>query len=203
MTETPPLDDLEDAAWAVINTPLSVDELLAFCQDVECLFRINPQYEFKQWKPQADGRVHWQARNISQQPSFEIDTILNITREENAIRVEYDGGIKDSTWFRVEPGKTGSRLTLIDRYESLGPDEREARLNEVDRSLANWAQDIQAYLVRWNKWSWLTPWRWYMRRVWCSMKPSGRRIAYMLWWISVAELAIIMLAVGIYWAEYA
>lgn len=28
----------DDAAWAAINTPLSVEELALFCQDIERLF---------------------------------------------------------------------------------------------------------------------------------------------------------------------
>jgi hypothetical protein len=39
---------IKDAAWATINTPLEVNELKLFCQDIERLFRINPMLHFKQ-----------------------------------------------------------------------------------------------------------------------------------------------------------
>jgi hypothetical protein len=35
------------------------------------------------------------------------------------------------------------------------------------------------------------------------MKPAGRRITYMLLWITVVEFALIALGVGIYFVEYA
>ncbi len=41
-----------------------------------------------------------------------------------------------------------------------------------------------------------------MKRVWQPMKPSGRRITYMLLWISLVEIALIALGAGIYWSEY-
>jgi hypothetical protein len=42
-----------------------------------------------------------------------------------------------------------------------------------------------------------------MRRVWQPMKPTARRISYMLVWISLFEIALIALGVAIYFSEYA
>jgi hypothetical protein len=42
-----------------------------------------------------------------------------------------------------------------------------------------------------------------MRRIWQPMKPSARRITYMLLWISLAEVALIALGVAIYFVEFA
>lgn len=202
MTDQAPVSDNQDAAWAAVNTPLTVDELLQFCRDVERLFRINPLYEFKVWESKGDGSVHWQGKNISQQPAIDVDVELHIIEQPDGMRIEYADGIKDSTTFKVEASETGSKLTIVDTYERLAADQREQHLDEVDKSLVAWAQDIQAYLMRWRKWSGLAPWRWYMKRVWQPMKPSGRRITYMLWWITLAELAVILLVAGIYWAEF-
>ena len=41
-----------------------------------------------------------------------------------------------------------------------------------------------------------------MRNVWQRLKPSGRRITYMFWWITLVEIALIALGVGIYLVEY-
>lgn len=202
MHDQAPLSDSQDAAWAALNTPLSVDDLLVFCRDVERLFRINPMYEFKAWNADASGGVHWQGLNISQQPAIDVDVNLRIIEQQDGVRVEYTEGIKDSTTFRVEGSDTGSKLTIIDSYERLTPERREEHLAEVDKSLVTWAHDIQAYLIHWRRWSRIAPWRWYMRRVWQPMKPAGRRITYMLLWITLAELSVILLVAGIYWAEY-
>ncbi|MES9902269.1 MAG: hypothetical protein ABW168_06250 [Sedimenticola sp.] len=64
-----------------------------------------------------------------------------------------------------------------------------------------WGEDLQAYLVHWNRWSGFAPWRWYMRRIWLPMKPSARRITYILLWISLVEVALILLGAGVYWSE--
>ena len=96
----------------------------------------------------------------------------------------------------------GSNLTIIDSYDTLTTAERMQRLNEVDKSLVKWAEDIQQYLIQWNRWSKFTPWRWYMKYIWQPMKPSARRITYMLLWISLAEISLLLLGAAIYVIEF-
>ena len=72
----------------------------------------------------------------------------------------------------------------------------------MDRSLTTWAGDLQKFLINWKRWRGFAPWRLYMRRVWQPMKPMGRRIAYIFWWITLVEILLILLGIGIYWAEY-
>ena len=57
---------------------------------------------------------------------------------------------------------------------------------------------MQQYLVRWHRWSRIAPWRWYMQHIWLPMKPAARRITYMLLWITLAEIALILLIAIIY-----
>ena len=194
----------ENAAWAAVNTPLPVEELVAFCQqDVERLFRINPYLEFSEWRATGNDRYAFAGVNASRAPPFSFELSLAVERLPNGLRVDYRDGLKLFTLFRVEDSPQGSKLTIAEAYREVAPGELDERLAEVDRSLVTWAGDIQKYLVTWNQWHWLGPWRWYMNRVWKRMKPSGRRIAYMFWWITLIEIALIALGAAIYWAEYA
>lgn len=193
----------EDAAWASFKTPFSEKQLLEFCQDVERLFRINPYLEFSQWEQKGSNQYHFAGKNISTEPTV-LEFTLDLTVEslEDGIRVNYAQGLKSSTTFKVEPSAEGSQLTITEDYGSIPEQERQERLNEVDRSLIKWANDIQMYIMQWQRWSKFPLWRWYMRRVWQPLKPTARRIVYMILWISVVEIALIALGGAIYWAEY-
>ena len=191
----------DDAAWAAINTPLSVNELATFCQDIERLFRINPMLEFNDWQQLADNRYRMAVKNISQEQPFEIDVEMDVEHQPDEIIIHYNSGLKKQTIFRIEPSEFGSKLTLIDEYRS-GESEDNEKINEVDKSLVNWADYLQRYLIIWKKWSKHGWWRWYMKRVWQPMKPTGRRITYMFLWITLVEIALIALGAGIYLSEY-
>lgn len=203
MSENPPPVATQDAAWATVRTPLDSGSLLAFCQDVERLLRINPMLEFLDWQDLGDRRYRYRIRNSSQQPAFETAGELRVSPLPDGVQIDYSDGLKSQTRVKIEPDASGSRLTLIDCYDRLTEQDREARLGEVDKSLTTWASYLQRYLLQWQRWSRWAPWRWYMRRIWQPMKPAARRITYMLLWISVVEVALIGLGVAIYFAEYA
>jgi len=169
---------------------------------VERLFRINPYLEFEKWEKKSQQTYNMIAINRSQTPSFKIDTKLKVQNLINGLEIRYSNGIKSSTMLFVEPANQGSKLTITDNYEPKSKQERLAHLHEVDKSLTKWAEEIQQYLIHWKRWSWFAPWRFYKQYVWQSMKPSGRRITYMLLWISVIEIALIALGVIIYFIEY-
>ncbi|WP_455212780.1 hypothetical protein [Kaarinaea lacus] len=200
-TEVLPLPT-DDAAWASFKTPLSETELREFCEDIERLYRINPYLEFSQWRSTGTQQYHFSGKNISQEPAFEFALDLRVEHIEDGIRVHYAQGLKSSTTFKIEAAPEGSQLTIIEDYSQLPEEEREARLHEVDRSLVKWANDIQAYLIHWNNWSRFGLWRWYMRRIWQPLKPMSRRIVYILLWITVVEIALILLGAAIFWVEY-
>ncbi len=199
--------DENDAAWASINTPLHIDAMLVFIQDVERLIRINPMLEFKKWENLGASQYYMAGRNTSQETPFEFDTGITVRRISNGIELEYDRGIKASTLIEVEAivcdnNKPGSKLTITDYYDRLSEDDRKEHLDEVDKSLVIWARDLQKYLINWHRWSKFKTWRWYMNRIWLPMKPTARRITYMMLWISVVEVALIALGAGIYFVEY-
>jgi hypothetical protein len=192
----------EDAAWASINTPLKIDELKTFCQDIERLFRINPMLEFSQWENLANDKYRMAVKNISQETPFELETELKVDNQAEGITIHYSNGPKKKTVLKFEPSPHGSKLTIIDDYTGLDKEERQNCLHEVDKSLTNWADYLQRFLIMWKRWSHLALWRWYMRRVWQPMKPIGRRITYILLWITVVEIVLIALGVTIYFIEY-
>ena len=192
----------EDAAWASINTPLSVDDLTVFCHDIERLYRINPMLEFQHFKSLGEQRYAYAGRNTSQETPFDFDYTFTVTELPDGLQIDYDQGIKSRTLFKIEPVSNGSKLTITDYYERLPVDEREQHLQEVDKSLVIWANYLQRFLITWSRWSRFGLWRWYMRRIWQPMKPTARRITYILLWISVVEIALIALGVAIYFVEY-
>lgn len=202
MTETIAPTDAGDAAWVSFKAPLDKVKMVEFCQDIDRLLRINPYLEFKKWEACGDNRYLFSGRNLSleQQGDFEFE--IRVEPQPDGVRIQYNQGLKSSTLFKVEDATEGVEVTIIEEYDAADETERQARLDEVDKSLVKWAEDLQLYLIRWARWSWLSPWRWYMRRIWEPMKPAARRITYMLLWISLAEVALIMLGVGIYFAEY-
>ncbi len=192
----------EDAAWASIKTPLTATQLQEFCRDIERLYRINPFIEFSTWQQLDAYRYRVIGRNLSQTPGFDFDYTLTASEQGDALLVTYSQGLKTSTRFQFEDDPLGSRLTIIDDYAGASPEDRKQRLGEVDKSLIKWAGDLQLYLVMWRRWSWLAPWRWYMRRIWQPLKPTARRILYMLLWISLVEVALLILGFTVYWLEF-
>ncbi len=191
-------DTAADAAWVVIDTPLDAAQLADFCADLEQLYRINPYLEFRYWRATADRKHEAAFRNLSNQRDFVLALEVEALGASE-FSVCYDRGLKRRTRFRIEEHGSGSRLTITDEYQGTAAD---VDLADVDKSLHAWGVALQEYLrrhARWGRYGW---WRWYMRRVWVPMKPSGRRIVYILWVLTVFEVALIALGFAIYWIEY-
>jgi len=192
-------DENRDAAWVVIDTELAPDALVAFCRDVERLLRINSMLEFKAWEVLGENVYRMHVNNLSIQS--ECETVLSVTPAPDGLTITYDGGLKTLTQLRVEAADGGSRLTITDDYSGVPMPEREARMNEVDKSLVQWGHDLQGFLRAWRRWSWLGAWRWYMRRMWQPMKPSARRISFMLIGITALEFVVFVFVFIIFWFE--
>jgi len=201
MTPEPTESPGEDKAWAKIQTTLQPAELREFCSDLARLYRINPYMEFRVWQEPAPGRVHAEFRNHSNNQDY----ILNLTLvpvSEYAFHISYDHGIKAATHFEIEAAEGGSALTITDDYNRLSAEERAQRMSEVDKSLPAWSQAIHDYLRRHDRWGWMAPWRWYMRHVWIPMKPSARRIAWLLYLITIVEFLFFVFVALIWWIEH-
>lgn len=191
----------EDKAWVEIATPLDIQTLRAFCEDLECLYRINPHMDFKTWSETGPDRFHIEFHNSSN----DQDGVLDLTRvreSDHAFTVRYTQGIKTATRFEIAPTAQGSKLTITDDYSRLPLAERAQRINEVDKSLAGWGQGIFDYLKRVKRWGWIVPWRWYMRWMWIPMKPMARRVTWMLLLINAAFFVLFLFVMLIYSIEY-
>ncbi|HEX9686649.1 MAG TPA: hypothetical protein VGA25_12460 [Burkholderiales bacterium] len=186
-----------DAAWVIIEVPLDPAALAAFCRDVERLYRINPYLEFRRWRETAPGAFTVSMRNLSNQRDFELQLTLERASERD-FSVRYDRGVKRSTRFEIDAADGGSRLRITDDYRGAA----ETDTAEVDRSLHAWGVALKEYLLRDRRWGWCAPWRWYMRRVWVPMKPSARRITFIILLVTLAEIVLIALVMAIYWAEH-
>jgi hypothetical protein len=189
-----------DAAWVTIDTPLEPDALAEFCRDVERLYRINPYLEFRFWRAAGPGRVAATFRNLSIKRDFELQLMVE-RASARAFTVHYDRGIRRSTHFEIEPAPGGSRLTITDDYIGAAT-QSPVDTTEVDKSLHAWGTALHDYLRREARWGKYAPWRWYMRRVWTPMKPSARRITFILIVVTLVELALFGLVMAIYWIEY-
>lgn len=185
-----------DAAWVVIEAPLAPGELAAFCSDLERLYRINPYLEFRHWRGTAPDAFAVAFRNLSNQREFELQLVIEQASESD-FTVRYDRGIKRSTRFEIESAAAGSRLRITDVYHGTAA----LDTGEVDKSQHAWGVALREYLLREQQWGWCGPWRWYMRRVWVPMKPSARRITFIILVVTLAEIALIALVMAIYWIE--
>ena len=192
----------EDKAWAEFNTPLDKNTLLEFCQDVERLIRINPFLTINKWEKLGEQHFLLHASNQSQIPSFNIETDLNVFSKSDGLEIHYQQGLKSSTAINIDDTAKGSKLTIVEEYNNLPQQDRLNHLQEVDKSLVKWAEDLQTYLISWRRWSWFSPWRYYKQHVWLRMNPSARRITYILLCISLIEFALIALGIAIYIIEY-
>lgn len=197
---TEPESEGQDAAWVTIETPFDAGQLKGFVDDIERLYRINSLLEFKEWRNIGNGKYLFRAKNLSLGKSLEM--VLNVAADEGGVNVTYSSGLKTATRFRIEPNPDGlASLVITDDYGGLPAEEREARIDEVDKSLVQWGRDIHRYLHHWKRWSWLPGWQWYMRRIWQPMKPSARRITFMIVAITLAEFVLFLFVILIFWLE--
>lgn len=192
--------DSKDVAWVAIPASQTPQELAEHLGDVEVLFRANPYYYFTAWRRTGPDTYHVELENQSNQQRQALD--FDVTPGPNrGLTISYRQGLKRRTFFTIEPQGTGSRLLVTDDYEALPESEREARMAEVDKSLRAWGEALRLYFLRLKRWSWVPGWRWYMRRVWVPMKPSARRIVWLLFLISVVEFLFFLFVLLIYLIE--
>ena len=188
-----------DAAWVVLETSLGTAELAAFCRNLERLYRINPFLEFASWQQSLPDGFRAQVLNHSNQQPVLLEGVRTRT-SDLGFRVDFASGLKRRTCFEIQPRAGGSSLTITDEYSaaagSAGPLQA-----EVDRSLHAWGVAIRVYLERDRRWGWIPLFRPFVQRVWLPMKPSARRIAFLILVIALADLLLIALGFAIYWLE--
>jgi hypothetical protein len=197
----PPSVPAEDKAWVEIVAPVDMRTLRTLCDDLECLFRINPYLDFKVWRGAGPDRFHIEMHNNSNDQELALD-LTRTRNSDTSFSVQYAQGLKAITQFELSATPQGSKLVITDDYNRLPQNEREQRINEVDRSLEAWGRDIYEYLMRYKRWGWFAPWRWYMRRVWTPMTPMARRVVWMVILVDVAFFGLFLFVMLIYWIEF-
>lgn len=196
----PPTVASQDAAWVRVPTSLTPTELAGHIQDVEAMLRINPYLYFRSWKQTGPVSYHAELDNQSNKQTLTLDLEL-IADARSALTINYRQGLKSRTVFTIEPLAGGSYLVITDDYSQLPKPERERRAAEVDKSLLAWGEALRIYFKRLQRWSWLPGWRWYIRRVWVPMKPSARRIVWLLFLITIVEFFFFLFVLLIYVLE--
>jgi len=194
--EAPP-ESACDAAWVTINTPLPQDWMEAFISNVERVFRINSLIEFSRWEEVKPGEYRIAGKNLSNGQSF--DTVIVVEKAPGGLSIHFCEGLKTSTRFELDP--ENATLTIRDDYSGVPPQEREDRLDEVDKSLIQWGHDLHRYLKNWKRYGFLPGYKWYMRRFWQPLKPSSRRICAMLIMVTVAEFILFLAVFIVFWLE--
>lgn len=185
-----------DAAWVRVVTPLPAAALTAWVQaDAERLLRLNPHYEIDRF---ADGRLA--GRNLG--TGRPLATAVSAELLSDGLRLVYADGLKSWTSFRVEPRPDGGAdLVVTDDYGRLPPEERQARLDEVDRSLIPWGNALYRHLRACRRWGRLRPWQWWTARVWLPMTPKARRLTALVTLVTLGEFAAFLMVFTIYWLE--
>jgi hypothetical protein len=117
---------------------------------------------------------------------------------DKGLRINYDSLLKCSSSLQLEPANyDGTTLIITDDYSGIQEAQRRQRLDEVDHSLRQWGRDLSSYLQLWHRWSWMPLWRWYMQRIWQPTKPSARCITRLIVWVSLAEMALVLLLIAV------
>ncbi|MEO8330814.1 MAG: hypothetical protein ABI479_00140 [Gallionella sp.] len=199
----------EDSAWISVELPLSQRDAYAFIQQTELLFRLNPYLAIKTWQDGAPGRIypgkkiHLDALNEMNGMQQPVNISVTDVQPDKSYTLSYDRGLKQATAFTVESITPNTcRLTVKERYPAeISVAEREARLNEVDKSLVPWGAAILGYFKRSKRWGWLPLYSRFQDSFWFGMVPRHRRIARMLIWITVLEFAVFLFVIVIYWLE--
>ena len=188
-----------DAAWVVIETSIAPAGLAVFCGDLERLYRINPFLEFASWQQSAPDRFRAELLNHSNQRRALLEGVLR-RMSEREFCVDFASGLKRRTCFEIRPRPGGSSLTITDEYRAAAASTAPLEA-QVDHSLHAWGVAIKAYLERDRRWGWIPLFRPFVQRVWVPMKPSARRITFLILAIGLADLLLIALGFAIYWLE--
>ena len=194
----------DDFAQVEINTPFDKDWLLDFIHDPHRVLRINSLFEFTAFELVNDkaDTSSWRmaGKYLSNDQPFDVTFTTQATA--SGILLSYKGWLKNSTELLLKKGDDDNYSLLItDDYSGTSVEQREQRITEVDNTIVPWANDIYRYLQQWKRWSWLPGFQFYMLKFWPKMKPSARRISFMLMAITAAEFVLFLFVFVIFYLE--
>lgn len=194
----------ENAAWASLEVPLPKKPLFDFLANTERLFRLNPHLEIETWRQEFNpaGTRGYRLRALNESNGCRSEVFIRVEAlgEDIGYMLEYDGGLKRSTELRIAAAASGSLLTITDHYHPVS-NAADQRLKEVDRSLIAWTAAIRRHLKGRARFGGLPGYLWWTERFMLGMTPRQRRIARMIFWVSVLEFVVFLLVALIFWAE--
>ncbi len=192
--------ETEDFARIEINSPFNEEWLREFIKEPQRILRINSLFEFSVFEKITDDSWHIIGKNLSNKQDF--DVTFKTKKIAKGILLNYDGWLKTSTEITINKGEDQTtKLIIIDDYSGSNNKERQQRIAEVDNSIVQWGNDIYRYFSHWKRWSWIPGWKAYMLKFWITMKPSARRISFLLFAITAAEFVIFLFVFLIFWLE--
>ncbi|HHN67718.1 MAG TPA: hypothetical protein ENK15_06750 [Thermopetrobacter sp.] len=197
--QTPPKAGDGDYARLEIETPFPAPWLKNFFADPERLLRLNPLITFKAVQRATPDR--WRLTGRNEANGMDFDVTARIIRDDGGWRIRWDGWLKNETRLEIT-GHDPARLIIIDDYSATPLAERRRRTAEVDTSLTAWGHAVHRYLRNLRRFAWLPGWRWFMSGPWIAMKPAGRRITVLLFWLTVAEFVLFLMVFAIFYLEY-
>ena len=196
----------ENTAWVSIEIPVTPGKLFNYLQDTQRLFRLNPYLDIGKWDEISAGKqFHLEALNEMNGVAYNLVVTVESIRPCAGMFLSYDKGLKRALEITLQPSANGSILTLREHYHAAsGSAENQAELlKEVDQGLVHWASSIRQYLLGLERWGKFWPYRWYKERFWLGMRPTHRRIARMLCWVTLLEFVVFLFIFAIYWNELA
>lgn len=196
--------DKENSTWVTLAIPASPAAMALFLKSIERLFRLNPYLDIKQWDVLAEDRFHLTALNEMNGISYDLELALE-SQEDMHYLLRYSQGLKQALEVSVEAGSDPSSavLTLREYYFKSESALDEQQLKEIDHSLIPWGNSIHTYVKGMRRWSWFWPYRWYREKFWLGMRPTHRRIARLIGWVTLLEFVVFLFVFVIYWLELA
>jgi len=188
-----------DFARIEIDSPFDENWLAEFISNPQRILRINSLFEFSKFEKVSENTWHMMGTNLLSKQDF--DVTFKVKKKSSSTLFHYEGWLKTTTKISIKKDKSGYKLIIIDDYSGINAEEREQRISEVDNTIVHFGNDIHRYLRRWKRWSWVPGWKSYMLKFWQGMKPSARRISFMLFVITAVEFVIFLFVFIIFWLE--
>ncbi len=188
-----------DFARIEIDSPFDENWLAEFISNPQRILRINSLFEFSKFEKISENAWHMMGTNLLNKQDF--DVTFKTEKKSSSILYHYKGWLKTTTEMSIKKDKSGCKLVIVDDYSGINAEEREQRISEVDNTIIQFGNDIYRYLRHWKRWSWMPGWKSYMLKFWQGMKPSARRISFMLFAITAAEFVIFLFVFLIFWLE--
>ena len=190
-----------DFARVEISSPFDRHWMEEFLASPERALRINSQIEFASLEKTGENDWHMAGQDLMSGRAFDVR--FRQEKTNGGMRLVYDEtSLKSFTEFAIKPRDDGTvSLVVTDDYSATGLRERTERADEVDKTIVQWGKDLHHYFYQFKRWSWLPGWKFYMRRVWQNMKPSARRISFLIMAVTAGEFILFIFVFTIFWLE--